>query len=171
MGGKGKRTQVSKRSRPLVENEENYLEASDSFDKLYEREFEKVFDIELPSKDMTVEADGYKMCYFSPIKVGATVSNLALKTFPKSYFILHLEQTLGSKDLFLSVNPAVAGKSAFLISKLSKNPDYLNSEMIVVRDSFEFNTRKGQEVSGIAVDNKEYCVTIKVLSHTENSYN
>lgn len=131
---------MSKKSRQLLGHEDDYLEASSSFDKLYEREFEKVFDIELPSEDMTVEADGYKMCYFSPIRVGATISNLALKTFPKSYFILHLEQTLGSKDLFLSVNPAVQGKSAFLISKMSKNPDYLNSEMIVVRDSFEFNT-------------------------------
>jgi hypothetical protein len=162
---------VSKKSRQFEVHEDNYLEASDSFDKLYEREFEKVFDIELPSEDMTVEADGYKMCYFSPIRVGATISNLALKTFAKSYFILHLEQTLGSKDLFLSVNPAVQGKSAFLISKMSKNPDYLNSEMIVVRDSFEFNTSKGQESATGDLDINEYCVTIKVLSHAENSYN
>lgn len=154
---------TTKWSRPQPENEEKYLEASDSFEKQYQRELEKTQHVADPTPDKTVKSDGYKQAYFSPVIVikGGTLERV--RCFAKSYFIILLDQNLAHHEIFFSSTPQVSNKSAYLLSKMSEDPDYFNSEALVFRDSFDMDTKKSD------MDGK-YCLAIKVLCHVDNSY-
>lgn len=126
-------------SRQFNNNEENFLEASDSFDKLYEREFEKAFDIEHHTNNETVHNDGYAVCFFSPIIVSSSCKLPDIQTFPKSYFVLHFDKLMKNREFFIELNPHKKDRTASLICKTSEDPEYYNSEIIMIRDSFKVN--------------------------------
>ena len=157
------------KSKWMEEPDEDFLVACDSFDLIYQREFEKVFDVQDSFEDMTVERDGYKILTFSPIKLNGAGKIPIIKTFPKSYFLIHFENALIGRDVSIYLNPTYANKTAFLVSKRVSDPDYLDCDMIIIRDSYNFSLRKSMAKNNES--NSEYCLTLKVLAYNEQSYN